>query len=40
MSQLSLDAAERERVITGAERMFGLIIETFDAMTEGASAAS
>ncbi|MFG0241451.1 MAG: biliverdin-producing heme oxygenase [Phycisphaerales bacterium JB054] len=40
MSELSLDAAERERVITGAERMFGLIIETFDAMTEGSTAAS
>ena len=40
LSGLSLDADERERVITGAERMFGLIIETFDAMTEGASAAS
>ncbi|MFG0259691.1 MAG: biliverdin-producing heme oxygenase [Phycisphaerales bacterium JB041] len=40
MGGLSLDATERERVITGAERMFGLIIETFDAMTDRAPAAS
>lgn len=37
MSGLSLEATEREDVIVGAERMFGLIIEMFDAMSEEAS---
>lgn len=37
MSGLSLEATEREDVVAGAERMFGLIIETFDAMSEEAS---
>ena len=40
MSGLSLDGAEQELVVRGAECMFGLIIETFDAMSDGRSPAS